>query len=113
MKESGNVARTVPKHSTLASSSTTSVTRGNAKKRIYKGGNEVCLMCHQCQRSDKEHIVRCKLCDKRYCVNCIHTWYPLMSEDEIENACPFCQKNCNCRACLRSQKLYEELSITE
>lgn len=27
--------------------------------------------------------------------------YPTMSEDDIEEACPFCRGNCNCHACLR------------
>ncbi|KAF5191817.1 Lysine-specific demethylase jmj25 [Thalictrum thalictroides] len=111
--EEGGSTR-IAKDSTFGSSSSAARVsngskQGNSKKRIYKGGNEFCLMCHQCQRSDKERVVRCKLCDKRYCVPCIQTWYPLMSEGEVEETCPFCRKNCNCKACLRSQKLYEEL----
>ncbi|KAL5706067.1 hypothetical protein ACHQM5_024277 [Ranunculus cassubicifolius] len=85
-------------------------TQGKEKKpRFYKGGLTICLMCHQCQRSDKEKIVRCKVCDKRYCSQCIKTWYPLLSEEDVENHCPFCNKNCNCKACMRNKKLYEEL----
>lgn len=33
-------------------------------------------MCHQCQRSDKGRVVRCKNCrTKRFCVHCIENWY--------------------------------------
>ncbi|KAF3776901.1 Lysine-specific demethylase [Nymphaea thermarum] len=32
-------------------------------------------MCHQCQRSDKERVVRCKNCKrKRYCIPCVRNW---------------------------------------
>ncbi|KAL6178734.1 hypothetical protein ACLB2K_050252 [Fragaria x ananassa] len=63
---------------------------------------EVSMMCHQCQRSDKGSVVRCKKCKtKRYCVPCIENWYPHTSEDAIAEACPFCCGNCNCKACLR------------
>ncbi|XP_027336669.1 lysine-specific demethylase JMJ25-like isoform X2 [Abrus precatorius] len=58
-------------------------------------------MCHQCQKSDRT-VVRCRKCSaKRFCVPCIRRWYPLMSEEEIAESCPYCQGNCNCKACLR------------
>ncbi|GAV72264.1 JmjC domain-containing protein [Cephalotus follicularis] len=59
-------------------------------------------MCHQCQRNDKGRVVRCQRClRKRYCIPCLKTWYPNMEEDDIAQSCPFCRKNCNCKACLR------------
>ncbi|MCO5581280.1 hypothetical protein L7F22_035159 [Adiantum nelumboides] len=59
-------------------------------------------MCHQCQRNDKEEVIRCQKCGKkRYCTLCIARWYPGMSEKEFRLACPFCKGNCNCKACLR------------
>ncbi|XP_021314768.1 lysine-specific demethylase JMJ25 isoform X4 [Sorghum bicolor] len=63
-------------------------------------------MCHQCQRNDNGRVVRCQGCVKekrkyRYCVKCINRWYPHLSEDDFANNCPVCQKNCNCKACLR------------
>ncbi|XP_059669624.1 lysine-specific demethylase JMJ25-like [Cornus florida] len=57
-------------------------------------------MCHQCQRSDKEKVVRC-CCRKRFCVPCIQRWYPRLSEEAIAETCPYCRGNCNCKACLR------------
>ncbi|KAI3468942.1 hypothetical protein Pfo_025605 [Paulownia fortunei] len=61
-------------------------------------------MCHQCQRNDKGRVVRCTKCKtKRYCVPCMATWYPKMSEEAFAEACPVCQMNCNCKACLRME----------
>eukprot|EP00261_Vitis_vinifera_P023820 XP_010655918.1 PREDICTED: lysine-specific demethylase JMJ25 isoform X2 [Vitis vinifera] len=63
---------------------------------------EVSLMCHQCQRNDKGRVVRCRKCKrKRFCIPCLETWYPHMSEEAIAESCPFCSGNCNCKACLR------------
>ncbi|CAL4934684.1 unnamed protein product [Urochloa decumbens] len=59
-------------------------------------------MCHQCQRNDKGRVVWCNSCNKkRFCVPCIQRWYPDLSEDEFAVKCPYCRKNCNCKACLR------------
>ncbi|KAL6550254.1 hypothetical protein OROMI_020742 [Orobanche minor] len=61
-------------------------------------------MCHQCQRNDKGRVVRCSKCKtKRYCEPCMRTWYPKMSEEAFAEACPVCQQNCNCKACLRME----------
>ncbi|KAK6157984.1 hypothetical protein DH2020_005298 [Rehmannia glutinosa] len=61
-------------------------------------------MCHQCQRNDKGRVVRCTKCKtKRYCVPCMKTWYPKMSEEAFAEACPVCQMNCNCKSCLRME----------
>ncbi|KAM7263505.1 hypothetical protein ACFE04_001188 [Oxalis oulophora] len=60
------------------------------------------LMCHQCQRNDKGRVVRCINCGtKRFCIPCLTTWYPHMTEDEIAECCPVCLENCNCKRCLR------------
>ncbi|KAI8556113.1 hypothetical protein RHMOL_Rhmol05G0226900 [Rhododendron molle] len=59
-------------------------------------------MCHQCQRNDKGRVVRCHGCKtKRYCVPCMNTWYPKMTEEDFAIACPVCQYKCNCKSCLR------------
>ncbi|XP_072076141.1 lysine-specific demethylase JMJ27 isoform X4 [Arachis hypogaea] len=59
------------------------------------------LMCHQCQRNDKSGVVFCSKCNrKRYCYECLER-YPGKTQKEVENACPFCSGNCNCKACLR------------
>ncbi|KAH7314727.1 hypothetical protein KP509_21G018000 [Ceratopteris richardii] len=59
-------------------------------------------ICHQCQRYDKEDVIRCQKClRKRYCTQCISKWYPGLSEKDFKQACPFCKGNCNCKACLR------------
>ncbi|MFS8015300.1 putative transcription factor & chromatin remodeling &Metalloenzymes JmjC family [Helianthus anomalus] len=60
------------------------------------------VMCHQCQRNDKGRVVKCGKCEtKRYCVPCMTTWYPNMSEEDFAECCPVCLDNCNCKACLR------------
>ncbi|XP_031401768.1 lysine-specific demethylase JMJ25-like [Punica granatum] len=64
-------------------------------------------MCHQCQRSDKERVVKCK-CEKNYCVPCVVTWYPHLKEEDFEKLCPFCQGNCNCKGCLRTDILSKD-----
>ncbi|KAD7117477.1 hypothetical protein E3N88_04745 [Mikania micrantha] len=59
-------------------------------------------MCHQCQRNDKGRVVRCLKCkSKRYCVPCMKTWYPNMTEDMFAECCPVCLDKCNCKSCLR------------
>ncbi|XP_031494118.1 lysine-specific demethylase JMJ26 [Nymphaea colorata] len=88
---------------------------GNSKTDRRKMGSESCgadatrkhkeqkgLMCHQCQRNDKGRVVICSSCKrKRYCYFCIQKWYPEQTPEEIEDACPVCRGNCNCKACLR------------
>ncbi|KAL1805279.1 hypothetical protein ACET3Z_028347 [Daucus carota] len=58
--------------------------------------------CHQCKRNDKGRVVKCTKCKKkRYCVPCMTTWYPKMTEEDFLKECPVCQVNCNCKSCLR------------
>ncbi|XP_022884392.1 lysine-specific demethylase JMJ25-like [Olea europaea var. sylvestris] len=73
------------------------------RKNYDENGMEILSnMCHQCQRNDKGRVVRCKKCtSKRYCIPCLTTWYPQMSEEAIEEACPVCLNNCNCKRCMR------------
>ncbi|XP_071726344.1 lysine-specific demethylase JMJ27-like isoform X2 [Rutidosis leptorrhynchoides] len=60
------------------------------------------VMCHQCQRNDKGRVVNCGNCKtKRYCVPCMTTWYPNMTEEMFAERCPVCLDNCNCKSCLR------------
>uniref|UniRef100_A0A7N0RB64 Uncharacterized protein n=1 Tax=Kalanchoe fedtschenkoi TaxID=63787 RepID=A0A7N0RB64_KALFE len=71
---------------------------------------EISENCHQCQRHDKGGVIRCKTCKrKRYCLPCARTWYPHLSQDDIADVCPFCRKNCNCKACLRFDKIDQDL----
>ncbi|XP_070681730.1 lysine-specific demethylase JMJ29-like [Malus domestica] len=60
------------------------------KKRLSHEWNEeddsLLCHCHQCKRNDKGR-------------------YPHMSEEAIAEACPICLGNCNCKACLRLEKL--------
>ncbi|KAK9681506.1 hypothetical protein RND81_10G007400 [Saponaria officinalis] len=61
------------------------------------------FICHQCKKSDRPAVVKCLKCtDKLYCLRCIRQWYPQYSEVDIAQACPFCQKICNCNECLHS-----------
>ncbi|XP_076948219.1 lysine-specific demethylase JMJ27-like [Bidens hawaiensis] len=75
------------------------------KSIVDEHGNEVKVvsnMCHQCQRNDKGRVVRCQKCEtKRYCVPCMTTWYPNMTEEMFAECCPVCLDNCNCKSCLR------------
>ncbi|XP_009780310.1 lysine-specific demethylase JMJ25-like [Nicotiana sylvestris] len=58
--------------------------------------------CHQCKHY-KAAVVFCSRCKrKRYCNDCIAKWYPERTKDEVEYACPFCCRNCNCGACLQT-----------
>ncbi|XP_040376593.1 lysine-specific demethylase JMJ25-like [Oryza brachyantha] len=76
------------------------------KKKMLTGENA--LMCHQCQRNDKGRVVWCKTCNnKRFCVPCINQWYPDLPENEFAAKCPYCRKNCNCKACLRMRGVEE------
>ncbi|ONK60423.1 uncharacterized protein A4U43_C08F18310 [Asparagus officinalis] len=80
-------------------SSDREASEGSRKKPLT---GEHALMCHQCQRNDKERVVWCLSCErKRYCIPCIKRWYPELSETEFATKCPFCRNNCNCKACLR------------
>ncbi|KAK1379296.1 hypothetical protein POM88_026040 [Heracleum sosnowskyi] len=69
------------------------------------GGNRVVSernTCHQCKRNDKGRVVKCTKCQKkRYCLPCMTTWYPKMTEEDFLKECPVCQVNCNCKSCLR------------
>nr|XP_017246916.1 PREDICTED: lysine-specific demethylase JMJ25-like [Daucus carota subsp. sativus]XP_017246917.1 PREDICTED: lysine-specific demethylase JMJ25-like [Daucus carota subsp. sativus]XP_017246918.1 PREDICTED: lysine-specific demethylase JMJ25-like [Daucus carota subsp. sativus]XP_017246919.1 PREDICTED: lysine-specific demethylase JMJ25-like [Daucus carota subsp. sativus]XP_017246920.1 PREDICTED: lysine-specific demethylase JMJ25-like [Daucus carota subsp. sativus] len=67
-----------------------------------ENGEPLSNMCHQCQRNDKGRTVKCENCIwKRYCVPCMTTWYPKMTEYDFAKMCPVCQVNCNCKSCLR------------
>uniref|UniRef100_A0A0D9Z979 JmjC domain-containing protein n=1 Tax=Oryza glumipatula TaxID=40148 RepID=A0A0D9Z979_9ORYZ len=69
-------------------------------KKMLTGENA--LMCHQCQRNDKGRVIWCKSCNnKRFCEPCMKRWYPGLSEVDFAAKCPYCRKNCNCKACLR------------
>ncbi|KAL2521146.1 Transcription factor jumonji (jmjC) domain-containing protein [Forsythia ovata] len=71
-------------------------------------------MCHQCQRNDKGRVVRCQKCkSKRYCVPCMTRWYPQMSEEAFEEACPVCLNNCNCKRCMRLDGSFRDLKNLE
>ncbi|KAL7123350.1 hypothetical protein ACP275_01G100400 [Erythranthe tilingii] len=79
----------------------------NVPKRVTSKDQDGFLqsnMCHQCQRNDKGKVERCVKCKtKRYCVPCMTTWYPKMSEEDFATVCPVCRNNCNCKACLRME----------
>ncbi|KAJ3693934.1 hypothetical protein LUZ60_009414 [Juncus effusus] len=86
----------------------------SGKRIFYKGENAT--MCHQCQRNDKGRVVHCSICKrKRFCVPCMRSWYPLLSESEIAEKCPVCRGNCNCKGCLRMRgmKMPPEMELSE
>ncbi|KAK1584094.1 hypothetical protein Q3G72_029735 [Acer saccharum] len=76
-----------PCRSTRASKN---VLKDNNKKKKKKK-KRTSIMCHQCQRNDKGRVVKCRKCEdnKRFCIPCITTWYPKMTEEEIAESCPF------------------------
>ncbi|KAL3633581.1 hypothetical protein CASFOL_022343 [Castilleja foliolosa] len=79
--------------------------RGRVSKYISDDPNDPFQMCHQCMKSDRK-VVRCRKCPKRrYCFECISTWYPELSNEDIAKACPCCRKKCNCKACLSGANL--------
>lgn len=62
--------------------------------------------CHQCQRNDRDNVIWCLRCDRRgYCNSCISKWYPDISLEEIQRACPVCRATCNCKVCLNGDNL--------
>ncbi|XVF22365.1 hypothetical protein REPUB_Repub12eG0166500 [Reevesia pubescens] len=75
--------------------------KSSEKEKSNKSKECGSLMCHQCQRNDKSGVVFCSSCPKRYCFECLEKWYPEKTRDEVEDACPYCCGNCNCKACLR------------
>ncbi|XP_074319838.1 uncharacterized protein LOC141656727 isoform X2 [Silene latifolia] len=67
-------------------------------------------MCHQCLNCDKhkDDVVSCLHCKKkRYCYQCLEKWYPGKTMKEVQEACPFCRGNCNCRYCLQDSLVLE------
>ncbi|MCO5573634.1 hypothetical protein L7F22_027406 [Adiantum nelumboides] len=75
--------------------------KGSEKRKRNKESK----MCHQCQRNDKGTVIYCQKCmTKRFCLPCISRWYPEMSIEDFEEACPVCRENCNCKACLRMKR---------
>ncbi|TVU27615.1 hypothetical protein EJB05_19109 [Eragrostis curvula] len=81
----------------------------NENERKMLTGQDA-LMCHHCQRKDKGRVVRCMSCKRKsFCVPCIEQWYLDLSEDEAAKKCPYCRKNCNCKACLRMRGIKEPL----
>ncbi|KAF1002620.1 hypothetical protein AG4045_008777 [Apium graveolens] len=84
-------------------------TRGQKRKETDtnksltdENGEPLQVMCHQCRRNDRDRVVICGNCKlKGYCVHCMTTWYPTMTEDDFARSCPVCQINCNCIRCLR------------
>ncbi|KAI4328920.1 hypothetical protein L6164_021235 [Bauhinia variegata] len=79
--------------------------------KTKKGGS---LMCHQCQRNDKSGVVFCSNCNrKRYCYKCLKKWYPRKTREEVNNRCPFCCGNCNCKACLREVPVLEHPEVDD
>ncbi|CAO2821321.1 unnamed protein product, partial [Amaranthus hypochondriacus] len=78
-----------------------------------EGGNnlkrERALMCHQCRRSEKKDVIVCSYCKKkRYCYPCISNWYPERTRKEVEEVCPFCRGNCNCKLCLQDKLVMKD-----
>ncbi|KAG7553398.1 JmjC domain [Arabidopsis thaliana x Arabidopsis arenosa] len=76
----------------------------NPEKDIKSEGSRkyVGLTCHHCKNLTSESdLIFCSKCNKKYCNECIKRWYSERTIEEVRAACPFCMKNCNCRACLR------------
>ncbi|KAK3159548.1 hypothetical protein QOZ80_2AG0151450 [Eleusine coracana subsp. coracana] len=90
------------------------LTNGKNHGEIDEKGRKVltgkdALICHQCHQYQKD-IVWCMSCKiRRFCVPCIKQWYPYLPEDEFAQKCPYCRKNCNCKACLRKRGVKEPL----
>ncbi|KAH9733702.1 transcription factor jumonji (JmjC) domain-containing protein [Citrus sinensis] len=56
--------------------------------------------------NNHNRVISCQKCErKHYCATCIQRWYPTMSEEAIAKSCPFCCRNCNCKACLHNSEI--------
>ncbi|KAL2921821.1 Lysine-specific demethylase JMJ25 [Bienertia sinuspersici] len=66
-------------------------------------------MCHQCLKCEKTDVIACSYCKKkRYCFPCLSKWYPERTKKEVQEACPFCRGNCNCKACLQEKLVMKD-----
>ncbi|KNA17553.1 hypothetical protein SOVF_078840 [Spinacia oleracea] len=64
--------------------------------------------CHHC-RCEKNAVITCSCCKKkRYCSPCLLKWYPERTRKEVQEACPFCRGNCNCKACLQEKLVMKD-----
>ncbi|KAK3199941.1 hypothetical protein Dsin_023356 [Dipteronia sinensis] len=91
-----------PRRSTRTSKNVLKDNNNNNNNKKKKKKKPTSIMCHQWQRNDIGRVVKCRKCEenKRFCIPCITTWYPKMTEEEIAECCPFCRANCNCKSCL-------------
>uniref|UniRef100_A0A5B6ZX44 Putative lysine-specific demethylase JMJ25 isoform X1 n=1 Tax=Davidia involucrata TaxID=16924 RepID=A0A5B6ZX44_DAVIN len=89
-------------HKIVDASAITETSDGSSDSSDDTGGQT----CHQCRRNDRDRVIWCSRCDRRgYCDSCISTWYPGIPLDEIQSVCPACRGTCNCKVCLRGDKL--------
>ncbi|KAL6655636.1 hypothetical protein ACP70R_006462 [Stipagrostis hirtigluma subsp. patula] len=66
--------------------------------------------CHQCKRvkPGPREMIRCERCDERiYCAACVRNKYPMLSEAEVREECPFCRGVCSCTLCVHKDKQAE------
>ncbi|KAL0398828.1 UNVERIFIED_CONTAM: Lysine-specific demethylase [Sesamum radiatum] len=95
--------------SSSSSSSISKVVRKKLPQSVTKNmklNGKESVKCHQCWRVDRRVVVPCRMCkDKVYCIQCIKQWYPLLSEEEVSEVCPYCRGNCNCNLCLHSASM--------
>lgn len=85
-------------------------THGSSVKRKRSESN-----CHQCHRNDKETVVGCTECKKKYCMLCITKWYPTLDRTDVVEACPACRNICNCATstCLKPGMANKNLPIPD
>ncbi|XP_071726407.1 lysine-specific demethylase JMJ29-like isoform X2 [Rutidosis leptorrhynchoides] len=104
-EEIGNSLRKGPKVNKQQSNKRKKKDEGDevkTRRPVVVDENGKPLTCHQCKRNDKGRVVICGNCKtKRYCVMCMPTWYPNMTEEMFAERCPVCLDNCNCKSCLR------------
>ncbi|KAH6777910.1 hypothetical protein C2S51_009222 [Perilla frutescens var. frutescens] len=83
-------------------------THGPGVKRKRSENN-----CHQCHKNDKETVVGCTKCKKKYCNPCITRWYTTLDILDVVEACPACRNICNCGACLKPGMANKKLPIPD
>ncbi|XP_071714425.1 E3 ubiquitin-protein ligase JMJ24 [Rutidosis leptorrhynchoides] len=112
--ESGETPKAFMTPSSVADSSKSRSDKmhsASAMTETSDGSSESCeetggQVCHQCRRDDIQNVVWCLKCDRRgYCNECISTWYPDISAEEIHRVCPACRGCCNCKMCLRGDNM--------
>ncbi|KAL2622811.1 hypothetical protein R1flu_003016 [Riccia fluitans] len=79
------------------------------RKRILKSGSTHAGY-HERSRQEQEHDHKSS---PSHSARTQRAWYPELTSEEIERACPSCRKLCNCKKCLRSEGPQDKYHIAD